>query len=114
MIPLGLAGWAAFSFSFVFANMSYVWPVLSDPLGWGWNLVGTADVPWRPYLAGTVPFLQAGSLLIGVLAACRVARGIAGQLLGEGTPSGAAVRLGLPVAGFCAIVAVALLVLLIG
>ena len=35
LIPLGLAAWMAFTVSLVFANLSYVLPVLSDPLGWG-------------------------------------------------------------------------------
>ena len=34
LVPLGLAAWIAFSLSFVFANLSYLWPALSDPMGW--------------------------------------------------------------------------------
>jgi 4Fe-4S binding domain len=41
LVPLGMAAWVAFSLSFVFANFSYVLMVLSDPFGWGWNLLGT-------------------------------------------------------------------------
>ena len=33
LVPLGLMAWIAFSLSFVFANISYLWPTLSDPLG---------------------------------------------------------------------------------
>ena len=44
LVPLGLSAWVAFSLSFVFANFSYVLAVLSDPFGWGWNLIGTAGV----------------------------------------------------------------------
>ena len=42
LVPLGLGAWIAFSLSFVFVNLSYLWPALSDPFGWGWNLFGTA------------------------------------------------------------------------
>lgn len=66
LLPLGLCAWVAFSLSFVSANFSYLWPVLSDPLGWGWNLFGSAHLPWTPYLNGFVPSLQAAALLIGL------------------------------------------------
>ena len=59
--------WIAFSLSFVFASLSYLWPTLSDPLGRGWNLFGTANVAWQPYLMSIVPFLQAGVLIGGLL-----------------------------------------------
>jgi hypothetical protein len=67
MVPLGLIGWIAFSFSFVFVNGSYAVSVLSDPFGWGWNLFGTRDVPWTPFLPGLMSFLQVGLLLIGLV-----------------------------------------------
>jgi hypothetical protein len=66
-VPLGLAAWLAFTLSFVFANLSYAFPVLSDPLGWGWNLLGTQDVAWRPWLAGWIPSLQAIVLIVGLM-----------------------------------------------
>ena len=40
LIPLGLCAWIAFTISFAFAKFGYVLPVLSDPLGWGWHLLG--------------------------------------------------------------------------
>jgi hypothetical protein len=66
LLPLGLMAWVAFSFSFVFANISYLWPVLSDPFGWGWNLLGTASIAWTPYLSNLVPALQVGALVGGL------------------------------------------------
>jgi len=37
-------------------NASYVVASLSDPLGLGWNLLGTADLAWQPVLtAGLAP-----------------------------------------------------------
>ena len=110
LIPLGLMAWIAFSLSFVFASLSYVWPVLSDPLGAGWNLLGTAHVMWQPYLMSIVPFLQAGVLLSGLAWACRVAQGVAAE-----KQSGRAVTVqALPVMGFCFAVTAGLLGLLIG
>jgi len=79
LVPFGLMAWIAFSLSFVLANFSYVWPVLSDPFGWGWNLLGTRDWPWTPYLPAMIPFLQAPVLLIGLAAAVVVAWRIAGE-----------------------------------
>jgi hypothetical protein len=66
LLPLGLTAWVAFSFSFVFTNISYLWPVLSDPFGWGWNLLGTANLPWTPYLGSLMPVFQL-LLLVGGL-----------------------------------------------
>ena len=40
LVPLGLMAWIAFTISFAFVKFSYVLPVVSDPLGWGWNLLG--------------------------------------------------------------------------
>lgn len=107
LVPLGLLAWIAFSLSFVFANLSYVWPALSDPLGWGWNLFGTADLNWTPYLTRTIPFLQTGALLIGVAWASGLARRIAVELNGS-------VRLAMPVVVFCLGVTLGLLWLLVG
>ncbi len=66
LTPLGLSAWVAFSLSFVFASFSYLWPALSDPLGWGWNLFGTAGASWQPYLMTWVPPLQAVTLTLGL------------------------------------------------
>lgn len=96
LIPLGLAAWVAFSLSFVLINFSYAWQVLSDPFGWGWNLFGTADWTWTPYLSGLVPFLQIPVLLGGLVAAIGVALRTARE---QRVPSRAA----LPIAAFCAL-----------
>ena len=82
LVPLGLAAWIAFSLSFVFANLSYLWPVMSDPLGWGWDLLGTAGAAWTPYLSGVTPTLQAGVLLVGLLSGSRARRCALRQALG--------------------------------
>ncbi len=72
-IPLGLAAWVAFSLSFILTNISYAWPVISDPFGWGWNLFGTANWPWAPYLAGSQFVVQMPVLIAGLVGAVAVA-----------------------------------------
>ncbi len=67
LVPLGLAGWIAFSLSFIFVNGSYVIPVLSDPFGWGWDLIGTSHIPWTPVALGFLPALQVITLLVGLV-----------------------------------------------
>lgn len=107
LVPLGLMAWVAFSLAFVFASFSYVWPALSDPFGWGQNLLGTAGVPWRPYAMGVVPFLQTGALLGGLAWAGGVTRTLVAELKGGR-------RLATLVLAFCALITLVLLWLLIG
>ncbi len=104
LVPLGLAAWIAFSLSFVFANISYLWPALSDPLGWGWNLFGTAGVGWTPYLTNVVPSLQAMVLIGGLTWASATAGKISVELKSNA----------LPVIIFCVVVTLGLLWLLVG
>jgi hypothetical protein len=66
-VPLGLAIWAAFSVNIILANGSYLLHVFSDPFAWGWNLFGTAKIPWSPFLTGVMPYLQALIILIGLV-----------------------------------------------
>ena len=94
LVPLGLAAWAAFSISFVLTNLSYAWQVLSDPFGWGWNLFGTANWTWTPYLAGWQSMLQVPILLVGLVGAIAVAfRAAREQRVSP--------RAALPIAAFC-------------
>jgi polyferredoxin len=109
LVPLGLAAWVAFSLSFVFANFSYIFVVLSDPLGWGWDLFGTAATSWQPYGMLWVPYLQSAVLIGGTAWAVRTAR----RLAGEGLPRAAALRLAAPVAAYCAVISFVLLGLLV-
>ncbi|TFG71652.1 MAG: 4Fe-4S binding protein [Anaerolineales bacterium] len=64
--PLGLMAWIAFTISFAFGKLAYVWPVLSDPFGWGWDLFGTAHWTWHPYLQTITPIVQVMILGIGL------------------------------------------------
>jgi hypothetical protein len=94
---MGLAAWIAFSLAFVLVNGSYAVPLLSDPFGWGWNLIGTAGYPWTPYVPEILPFLQAPVLLAGLAAAITAAHKIARQVI---PGRAAAFRATLPVAAF--------------
>jgi hypothetical protein len=97
LMPLGMAAWIAFSLAFVFTNLSYVWAVLSDPFGWGWDLFGTASVAWTPYLAMVVPALQALVLLGGLAWSSLAAR----RLAEEAAPGRSAAWQAAPVIVFC-------------
>ena len=65
LVPFGLLAWIAFSVPLVFANGSYVVAAASDPLGAGWDLLGTASLPWTPVLPQWIPWLQAALVLTG-------------------------------------------------
>ena len=47
-------------------NYGYILNVMSDPLGLGWNLFGTADYPYRPFLPEWIPFIQGVIMLAGL------------------------------------------------
>jgi len=96
LVPLGLSAWVAFSLSFVFANFSYVLAALSDPFGWGWNLLGTAGISWTPWLTDLTPFLQVGVLIGGFIWAATTSRKIAVEKM----DSNQAVKLSTPVIVF--------------
>jgi len=102
LVPLGLTAWMAFTLSFVLVNFSYAWSVLSDPLGWGWNLLGTAGLKWTPYVPGLLPVLQIPALLFGLAAATGLAVRTARQ---HGQSPWAAV----PVIAFCTAATIGLL-----
>jgi hypothetical protein len=115
LVPLGLAAWIAFSLAFVFANFSYLWPALSDPFGWGWNLFGTAGLAWTPYLTQMVPVLQAVVLIGGLSWAARIAHRIASQVVQSGrkSSSNSSGRLAFPVVLFCLLITAGLMGLLL-
>jgi polyferredoxin len=74
LIPLGLMFWVAFSLSFVLTNASYILAALSDPLGLGWNLFGTATVTWQPMLASFLAPAQTLALVGGLIWSARTAQ----------------------------------------
>jgi hypothetical protein len=71
LIPLGLMFWVAFSLSFVLTNASYILASLSDPLGLGWNLFGTANITWQPILTSILAPAQTLALVGGLIWSAR-------------------------------------------
>jgi polyferredoxin len=79
LIPLGLTAWIAFSLSFVSTNASYIVASLSDPLGLGWNLAGTATIAWQPVLSTVVAPAQTLVLVVGMVWSARTAQTAAAE-----------------------------------
>ena len=77
LVPLGWAAWAAFSVPLLMINWSYIESTASDPLGWGWNLFGTAGVEWKPLFAEYLVYVQVPLLLIGLVYALKRGHAIA-------------------------------------
>jgi ferredoxin len=80
LIPLGLMFWVAFSLSFVLTNASYIIAALSDPLGLGWNLFGTANAVWQPMLTSILAPAQTLALVGGLIWSARTARKAANEI----------------------------------
>ena len=66
LVPLGLLAWIAFSLPLMMLNWTHVTSSLSDPLGWGWDLFGTAHQHWSPLFPEWIPHLQVPLLLVGL------------------------------------------------
>jgi hypothetical protein len=66
MLPLGLMLWIAFVIPMLFVNVSFILQSLSDPFGWGWDFLGTANTPWHQLLPRYIPIMQAIIILTGV------------------------------------------------
>jgi polyferredoxin len=80
LIPLGLMFWVAFSLSFVLTNVSYIIAALSDPLGLGWNLFGTAAIAWQPMLTSVLAPAQTLALVGGLIWSARTAQKAAQEI----------------------------------
>jgi polyferredoxin len=80
LIPLGLMFWVAFSLSFVLSNASYIIATLSDPLGLGWNLFGTANASWQPMLTSMLAPGQTLALVGGLIWTARTAQKAANEV----------------------------------
>jgi hypothetical protein len=111
LVPVGLLAWIAFSLPLIMLNWTHIASSLSDPLGWGWDLFGTARQHWSPLYPEWIPSLQAPLLLLGLAAALvrghRVARGLFAD------PS-AAIRSLIPHGLACAAITAVMLRLFVG
>jgi hypothetical protein len=111
LVPSGLSLWIAFSLSFLLANGSYLLNVLSDPFGWGWDLLGTTSMPWTPFGLGLLPYLQAIVVTAGLACSVIVAQRAVER---HGVRGGRAIVALLPVVLFLLLVAVAFLWIYVG
>jgi len=71
LVPLGLAFWIAFALAMFSSMFTFVLLSLSDPLNWGWDLLGTAGKPWHIVASPAIPWLQVASVLIGLVFSLR-------------------------------------------
>ncbi len=66
LVPIGIFAWIAFSLPMLMVNYNYILVVLSDPLGLGWNLLGTANYAFKPFAPEWIPPIQGVIMLAGV------------------------------------------------
>ncbi len=66
LVPIGLLLWIAFVVPMLMVNVTFVLQSLSDPFGWGWDFLGTANTPWRQLWPRAIPWIQVGCVLIGL------------------------------------------------
>ncbi len=111
LVPLGLLAWIAFSVPLIMVNGAYIISVISDPLGWGMNLFGTAGFHWQPLLPAWVPYMQVPILLTGLFWSLRTGFRVALDLLAD---RGRAGRVLAPVSVFLTAVTVVFLALFVG
>ncbi len=65
LIPFGLGLWAAFFIAMFMPNLTFILITLSDPFGWGWDLFGTARIPWIQLWPEAIPWIQVFLVLLG-------------------------------------------------
>jgi len=66
LLPFGLTLWAVFFVETLMANMTFILLSFSDPFGWGWDLLGTAGMPWIQIWPSGIPWIQSALILLGV------------------------------------------------
>jgi hypothetical protein len=71
LVPLGLSLWASFVLSMFSSMLTFVLQSLSDPLNWGWDILGRAGSPWQILWAPGIPWLQVACVAIGLVYSLR-------------------------------------------
>jgi hypothetical protein len=91
LVPIAFVYLVAHYFSLFVIQGQFTIPLLSDPLGRGWDLLGTADYSpnLAPFSPNTVWYVQVGSLVVGHVAALAIAHDRAVTIF---TDRGAALR----------------------
>jgi hypothetical protein len=111
LIPVGLGVWIGFSWGIILPNGSYILHIISDPFAWGWNVFGTANIPWTPIFTGALGYLQGLTLIIFYLFSLDSGLKIARQLY----PQEAQARRGwIPIFTFLTLLILVFLYLFIG
>ncbi len=111
LIPIGLAGWVGFSTPIIFINWSYVVNVLSDPFGWGWDLLGTKYIPWKPIFPEIVPYIQILAVAIGLIYSIKYGIELSRQIFED---EGEALKAFIPIAIFLMLVSILFIWLFVG
>ncbi len=106
LVPLGLMAWIAFTVSFAFVKFGYVLPVMSDPLGLGWNLLGTTAAGVGQSTSFSL-LLQLTLLVLGLYWASRVA----GRIVVDTERT---VRQSVPMIAFSSLFTLAMMWMLVG
>ena len=65
-VPIGIFTWIAFSLPTIMVNYGYIISVFSDPLGLGWDLLGTAHVHFKAFIPDWIPVIQGFVLMAGL------------------------------------------------
>jgi hypothetical protein len=66
LIPVGIFFWIAFSLPPVMINYNYILSVLSDPFGFGWDIFGSANYLFKPFIPEWIPAILGTLLLPGL------------------------------------------------
>lgn len=80
LVPVGLCAWIAFGLPLMFVNGTHILATVSDPLGWGWDLVGATRIPWAPLWPEYLVYLQIPLLLFGLAYGLKRGFGLALEL----------------------------------
>jgi len=71
LLPLGVTLWIAFVIPMLFVNVTFIKQSISDPFGWGWDLLNAANIPWHQFIPRAVPWLQSAVVLTGLYLSLR-------------------------------------------
>lgn len=111
LVPLGLFSWIAFSVPLVMVNGSYLLSIISDPLGRGWNLFGTATMHWTPFYPEYAVYLQILLLIAGLWYSLKKGFEIAKAMFSDERQ---AFRSFVPIAALCILLTIGFLKLFAG